>query len=189
MCARGSPSGGRQPALHHRDAGAGDRRRRVEVPPTLRALLAARLDQLEPPERRVLERGAVEGEVFHRGAVQALAPDETEVLPRLTALVRHELIRPERPQLPGEDALPLPPPADPRRRLRRPAEGRSRRPAPPLRRLARGQDGRSSSWTSSSATTSSRPPATRPSWADPTRARPPRRRSARGGGAARARQR
>ena len=46
----------------------------VEVPPTLKALLAARLDQLETGERRVLERGAVEGEVFHRGAVQALAP-------------------------------------------------------------------------------------------------------------------
>jgi class 3 adenylate cyclase/tetratricopeptide (TPR) repeat protein len=77
----------------------------LDVPPTLRALLAARLDQLEEPERRVLERGAVEGEVFHRGAVQALAPEEPEVLPRLAALARHELIRPERPQLPGEDAF------------------------------------------------------------------------------------
>ena len=44
----------------------------VDVPPTLRALLGARLDQLDPDERRVLERGAVEGEIFHRGAVQAL---------------------------------------------------------------------------------------------------------------------
>jgi len=78
---------------------------KVEVPPTLRALLAARLDQLEESERRVLERGAVEGEHFHRGAVQALAPEEPEVLPRLAALVRHELIRPERPQFPGEDGF------------------------------------------------------------------------------------
>ena len=45
----------------------------VVVPPTLQALLAARLDQLERPERSVLERGAVEGEIFHRGAVQALS--------------------------------------------------------------------------------------------------------------------
>src|SRR6266516_2463408 len=45
----------------------------VEVPPTLKALLAVRLDQLDEPERRVLERGSVEGEIFHRGAVQALA--------------------------------------------------------------------------------------------------------------------
>src|SRR5581483_3530000 len=36
----------------------------VEVPPTLRALLAARLDQLDASERYVLERGAVEGEIF-----------------------------------------------------------------------------------------------------------------------------
>jgi class 3 adenylate cyclase/tetratricopeptide (TPR) repeat protein len=77
----------------------------VDVPPTLRALLAARLDQLEPQERAVLERGAIEGELFHRGAVQALAPDEAEVLPRLAALVRHELIRPDRPQFPGEDGF------------------------------------------------------------------------------------
>jgi class 3 adenylate cyclase len=46
----------------------------IEVPPTLKALLAARLDQLDQPERKVLERGSVEGEIFHRGAVQALAP-------------------------------------------------------------------------------------------------------------------
>jgi predicted ATPase len=77
----------------------------VVVPPNLQALLAARLDQLETAERSVLERGAVEGEVFHRGAVQALAPDETQVTPRLAALVRKELIRPHRPQLPGEDGF------------------------------------------------------------------------------------
>ena len=77
----------------------------VVVPPTLRALLAARLDQLEPAERSVLERGAVEGEIFHRGAVQALAPDEGPVTPRLAALVRKELIRPARPQLAGEDGF------------------------------------------------------------------------------------
>jgi class 3 adenylate cyclase/tetratricopeptide (TPR) repeat protein len=76
----------------------------VEVPATLRALLAARLDQLDEPERRVLERGAVEGELFHRGTVEALAPEETEVTPRLAALVRRELVRPDRPQLPREDA-------------------------------------------------------------------------------------
>src|SRR6478672_6868850 len=39
----------------------------MDVPPTLRALLGARLDQLDVAERRVLERAAVEGEVFHRG--------------------------------------------------------------------------------------------------------------------------
>jgi class 3 adenylate cyclase/tetratricopeptide (TPR) repeat protein len=76
----------------------------VAVPPTIQALLAARLDQLDPSERGVLERGAVEGQIFHRGAVVALAPDEPHVDGRLTALVRKELVRPERTQVPGDDA-------------------------------------------------------------------------------------
>jgi len=76
----------------------------IEVPATLRALLVARLDQLDEAERSVLERGAVEGELFHRGTVQALAPEETEVTPRLAALVRRDLVRPDQPMLPSEDA-------------------------------------------------------------------------------------
>ena len=77
----------------------------VVVPPTLRALLAARLDQLEPAERSVLERGAIEGEIFHRSAVQALLPDEGQVTPRLAALVRKELIRPDRPLYAEDDGF------------------------------------------------------------------------------------
>jgi class 3 adenylate cyclase/tetratricopeptide (TPR) repeat protein len=77
----------------------------VVVPPTIQALLAARLDQLEPSERGVLERGAVEGKIFHRGGVEALAPDEADVLTKLMALVRKELVRPDRTQLPGDDAF------------------------------------------------------------------------------------
>jgi len=77
----------------------------VEVPPTLRALLASRLDQLDDGERVVIERGAVEGELFHRGAVQALVPEGTQITPRLAALTRKELIRPDTAQLPGEDGF------------------------------------------------------------------------------------
>jgi class 3 adenylate cyclase/tetratricopeptide (TPR) repeat protein len=77
----------------------------VVVPPTIQALLAARLDQLEPSERGVLERGAVEGKIFHRGGVEALAPDEPDVPTKLMALVRKELVRPDRTQLPGDDAF------------------------------------------------------------------------------------
>jgi class 3 adenylate cyclase/tetratricopeptide (TPR) repeat protein len=84
---------------------AGDRDGEVVVPPTLQALLAARLDQLDPAERSVLERAAIEGEIFHRGAVQALAPAETQVTPNLAALVRKELIRPNRPQFADEDGF------------------------------------------------------------------------------------
>jgi class 3 adenylate cyclase/tetratricopeptide (TPR) repeat protein len=77
----------------------------VTVPPTIQALLAARLDQLDPSERGVLERGAVEGRVFHRAAVQALAPEELQLMARLSSLVRKELVRPDRAQLAGEDAF------------------------------------------------------------------------------------
>ena len=37
--------------------------------------------------------------------MQALAADETQVTPRLAALVRKELIGPDRPQLAGEDGF------------------------------------------------------------------------------------
>jgi class 3 adenylate cyclase len=80
---------------------------RVDVPPTIQALLQARLDTLTEPERALIERGAVEGKVFHRGAVAALAPEpnEDDVAGRLLALVRKELVRPDRTQIPGDDAF------------------------------------------------------------------------------------
>src|SRR5947208_15001285 len=55
------------------------------VPPNLKALIAARLDGLDPLERSVLECGAIEGEVFHREAVQALA-ERDQVTPLLASL-------------------------------------------------------------------------------------------------------
>jgi tetratricopeptide (TPR) repeat protein len=76
----------------------------VEVPPTIHALLAARLDQLDPDERSVLERGSVEGRTFHRGSVAALSDGDGAIDQRLVTLVRKELVRPDRPQLPGDDA-------------------------------------------------------------------------------------
>jgi class 3 adenylate cyclase/tetratricopeptide (TPR) repeat protein len=81
-------------------SGAGD----VTVPPTIQALLAARLDQLDPRERDVLQRGSIEGRVFHHGSVEALAPGEPRLRERLTSLVRKELLRPGVPEFPGEDA-------------------------------------------------------------------------------------
>src|SRR6202043_2581899 len=68
----------------------------VAVPPTIQALLAARLERLSVGERELLERGAIEGQVFHRLAVRALASDRlvAELEPRLAGLVRKELIRP-----------------------------------------------------------------------------------------------
>ena len=84
---------------------AGEGNGEVVVPPTLQALLTARLDQLDEAERTVLECGAVEGEVFHRGAVQTLTTREEAVTPRLAALVRKQLIAPDKPQIPGEDGF------------------------------------------------------------------------------------
>jgi class 3 adenylate cyclase/tetratricopeptide (TPR) repeat protein len=77
----------------------------VTVPPSIQALLSARLDQLPASERAALERGAVEGQVFHRSAVQALAPEDPQISTRLLGLVRKELVRPEPTQLPGDDAF------------------------------------------------------------------------------------
>ena len=77
----------------------------VTVPASIQALLAARLDQLPAPERVALERGAVEGQVFHRGAVAALAPDDPEISSRLLGLVRKELVRPSAATLPGDEAF------------------------------------------------------------------------------------
>ena len=79
----------------------------VTVPPTIQLLLAARLDRLDAEERAVIERGAVEGKVFHAGAVTTLTPERLrpQVPTRLLALARKELIRPDRAEFAGEDAF------------------------------------------------------------------------------------
>jgi len=79
----------------------------VTIPPTIHLLLAARLDRLDSDERGVMERGAVEGKVFHSGAVTTLSPPPARphVRSRLLALARKELIRPDRAEFAGEDAF------------------------------------------------------------------------------------
>ena len=79
----------------------------VDVPPTIRALLQARLDALNDDERLVIERGAVEGQVFHRGAVTALAPatPAVDVPGQLLSLVRKEVVRPDHTVIVGDDAF------------------------------------------------------------------------------------
>ncbi len=79
----------------------------VVVPPTIHALLQARLDQLPPEERSVIERGAVEGEIFHRLPVAELASERvrTGLDGHLAKLIRTELIRPETATMPGDDAF------------------------------------------------------------------------------------
>ncbi len=85
-----------------RDSGAGD----SPIPSTIHALLQARIDALDDESRIVLERSAIEGEVFHLGAVAALVPDDMQeaLESQLAALVRKDLIRAERPLYEAEDA-------------------------------------------------------------------------------------
>ena len=79
---------------------------KVMASPTIQALLAARIERLPVEEREVLERGAIEGEVFHRSATAALAPTRAPGLDlALASLVRKELIRAHPPTLPGDDAF------------------------------------------------------------------------------------
>jgi class 3 adenylate cyclase len=77
------------------------------IPPSIQALLTARLDRLEDGERAVLERAAVAGQVFEQSAVVELSPpSERGTVPaRLAALVRRELLRPAPSRLPGDQGL------------------------------------------------------------------------------------
>ncbi len=85
------------------DRGAAPR----EVPPTIQALLATRLDGLKPIERAVLERASVVGKEFWRGAVAELSPEDEQarVSPALLSLVRKELVRPEQSTFLGDDGF------------------------------------------------------------------------------------
>jgi class 3 adenylate cyclase len=79
----------------------------LAVPPTIQALLAARLDRLEPLERTVLERAAVVGREFPREALTELSPpEEQRTLPAvLLSLVRGELLRPGLSREAGDDTF------------------------------------------------------------------------------------
>ncbi|MFY9588699.1 MAG: adenylate/guanylate cyclase domain-containing protein [Actinomycetota bacterium] len=79
----------------------------VAAPETVQAVIAARLDRLQPEELNVLQCAAVIGEVFWWGGVSALVDDATpaEVGRRLQALARKDLIRPDPSTFFSEDAF------------------------------------------------------------------------------------
>ncbi len=79
----------------------------IDIPLTIHALLQARLDALADHERLLVGHAAIEGEVFHRGSVVALADDDLRpsLEDSLSGLIRKELIRPERSLIPDEDAF------------------------------------------------------------------------------------
>ena len=64
----------------------------LEVPETLHALIAARLDGLSAEERRLLQDAAVLGKTFTRDALAALAGSDTEIEPLLASLARKEVL-------------------------------------------------------------------------------------------------
>jgi predicted ATPase len=68
----------------------------LSIPPSVQALIAARVDRLPPDERTVLQLAAIEGTRFGRESLAALAPDtlRDRVDELLVTLVRKELVRP-----------------------------------------------------------------------------------------------
>jgi class 3 adenylate cyclase/tetratricopeptide (TPR) repeat protein len=65
----------------------------LEVPTSLQALVAARLDGLDPADRSLLQDAAVLGQTFSLPAISALAGfAEAELEPRLVGLVRREVL-------------------------------------------------------------------------------------------------
>ncbi len=79
----------------------------IALPVTVQALLATRLERLSDAERLVLECGAIEGETFHAGALDRVAPElEPEAREEaLAGLVRVDLIRPVEAQFAGGPAF------------------------------------------------------------------------------------
>jgi class 3 adenylate cyclase/tetratricopeptide (TPR) repeat protein len=78
----------------------------VRVPPTIGALLAARLDRLPADERSTARRASVVGRVFERNAIAAITPPsgEVDLAASLLGLVRRELVTVERSDLATDDA-------------------------------------------------------------------------------------
>jgi DNA-binding SARP family transcriptional activator len=77
------------------------------LPSSIQAVLAARIDRLEPGERALLEQASVQGRSFYVGAVaDVLAErDRSGIATHLVSLVHKQLIRAERSDLPGQDAF------------------------------------------------------------------------------------
>ena len=77
----------------------------VQVPESIQALIAARLDTLRPERKALLQDAAVVGEVFWAGAVAAIgARADEEVASDLQELVRKELVRRARESSVADDA-------------------------------------------------------------------------------------
>ncbi|HEX9123686.1 MAG TPA: adenylate/guanylate cyclase domain-containing protein [Actinomycetota bacterium] len=77
----------------------------IQIPPSIFALLTARLDRLSDTERAVIQRGAVIGQSFFRGGVEELSPPEVRehIGNSLDSLVRKELIQTDESEFAGQE--------------------------------------------------------------------------------------
>src|SRR5206468_1795867 len=67
----------------------------VELPDSVQSLLAARLDSLEPLERRLVQHAAVVGRTFWQGALAAAVPDDHQLRQALLDLQEKDIIVPD----------------------------------------------------------------------------------------------
>ena len=97
----------RQPAGAEPGASSVGGLSQASVPPTIHALLAARLERLEPSERAVVEAASVVGRSFAGGALLELVrgDDRSELDLCLRALADKELIQVEAGRLAGEQTF------------------------------------------------------------------------------------
>ena len=101
---------GRQPPVRRGDgppARGRGHRRIAELPDSVQAVLAARLDALEPFERRLVQQAAVVGRTFWEGSLTAVAEEEGRPLGQaLSALQEKDILAPEaESRLAGEREL------------------------------------------------------------------------------------
>jgi class 3 adenylate cyclase len=78
----------------------------VRIPPTIQALLAARVDRLPDTERGLSQRASIVGRVFGQDAVLELTPPDARpgIVNDLLGLIRRDLIEAETPDLDVVDA-------------------------------------------------------------------------------------
>jgi class 3 adenylate cyclase len=77
----------------------------LTVPPTVRAILAARLDQLPGEQREVVDAACVVGKTFYPEALQTFLGPDLDVPGLIDELVRSDLVTPARSDLAGYDAF------------------------------------------------------------------------------------
>jgi DNA-binding SARP family transcriptional activator len=89
------------------EAEQGPGKEHVPVPLTIQALLAARLERLEPDERAVLEAASIAGKDFWLGGVEEVLPEEARpsAVRNLLALRRKRFVRPTESAFKAEDAF------------------------------------------------------------------------------------